>query len=196
MAGRGAGHASEETKAQRWSAPWHVCFPNQGSERQVRQGEQVMFQNSSSCVPVTGCFLGRWGRGWQAGGGHPSGPSLRKGSHPCTCTHAPHASTHSPPSASGRRPGLHLPCVLNRRGGSAGGVGAVDAPGYARPTPEPLTQQRAGRHRAPLLVPLSVNRTGRKEAQARAEASGEGQGEQECVWFQIRGLGLPRCGGR
>ncbi|XP_014400052.1 PREDICTED: protein SPT2 homolog isoform X2 [Myotis brandtii] len=142
--GRGAreGYASGETKAQRCSR-LGTCFPNQGSEQQVRP-EQVTSKTALTLCPghitVTGCLLGRWGRGGRPAGGHPRGPSLRNGTHPCTCTHVPHASMHSPHSASGRRPGLHLPCALHPRGGSAQGGG----PRPRQATPEPLTQQRAG----------------------------------------------------
>lgn len=176
--GVGEGYASGETKAQRCSAPWHVCFPNQGSEQQVRPGEQVTSKTELTLCPgritATGCLLGRWGRGGRQAGGHPSDPpsgTARAHAHAPTC---PTRACTAPHSASGRRPGLHLPCVLNPRGGSAqGGWGAVEAPGHARPAPEPLTQQRAGCHRAPFLVPLSVNGPVRR---------GEGSGS---VWFQI-----------
>lgn len=185
--GAGEGYASGETKAQQCSAPWHVCFPSQGSGQQVRPGEQVTSKTELTLCPgritATGCLLGRWGRGGRQAGGHPRGPSLRNGTRPCT--HVPHASMHSPPLSLREKawspPPLRPQPKGRKRSRRVGGCGGP-RPRQATPrAPDPAASRC---HRAPLLVPLSVNGPVRR---------GEGSGS---VWFQIRGPGLPRLGGQ
>lgn len=176
----GEGYASGETKAQRCSAPWHVCFPNQGSEQQVRPGEQVTSKTELTLCPghiaVTGCLLGRWGRGGRQAGGHPRSPSLRNGTCPCTCTHVPHASMHSPPLSLWEKawfpPPLRPQPEGRKRSRGGGGCGGP-RPRQASPrAPDPAASRVPP---GPTLGPTFCQR-----------ASEEGRGEWKCLVSDLR----------
>ncbi|CAK6449593.1 unnamed protein product [Pipistrellus nathusii] len=116
------------------SAPWHR-FSKSGV-RAAGETEQVTSKPSSlASRAYRGPGLLSWqvGRGGGQAGGHLSGPSLRNGTHPCTCTPVPHASMHSPPRGLWEK-------ARSPKGSEHSG-GAVEPPGEARPAPEPLTQQ-------------------------------------------------------
>lgn len=189
----------------------NTSFPNQGSEQQVRQRERV--RSKTELVlrpPATSCSLAVF-LAYQGGGsrqavgysGLPNTPFLRNGTHPCTCTHTPHASMHDlPHSASGDRPGLYLPNPTWKEPLKWGMWRPLAKPGepqsptllYSPSSKQGISSQVP---QCPTLGPTSCQQNmtgGRKESLARAQARGEGSGG--VFGFRSQGLGLPRHGGR
>lgn len=152
-----------------------------------------------------------WLFSWQTGEGGQAGRSGRVGwapqqplppqRHTLMHMHTPHppADMHDLPNvAAGARPGLHLPNPRAKRKEPLkwGMWRPLAKPGPSCTHPAVSRGPLARSHKALLLAPLPVNRTlrvGGKEAQARAQASGQQRGD--VFGSRSQGLGLPRHGG-